>query len=260
MTALRRTVSCRVGRVAACLAFGGLLLGVSGPVQAQVASGTIPSIEATGHAREMLTPDRAEIGLRVEAAAASAEEASRELTAKVNRVLGVVKAAGIAEADTESDGPTVQAVYETVRNERGQEMVEKRRRTGYSASYGLTLTTSDLAGIPALLPRLAEAGALMNAVEFGLSDARSRLLALEERAVKEALDRARRLIDAAGAKPGRILAIATPNEDGGGLRRAAKPMAMAAAPAQDREVRLPVRPGRIALDARVSVTVEIVMP
>ncbi|WP_375410170.1 SIMPL domain-containing protein [uncultured Methylobacterium sp.] len=249
----------RVALLAACLALGAPILG-SGPVRAQVAARAIPSIEAAGHAREMVMPDRAEIALRVEAAATSAEEASRDLAAKVNRVLGVLTAAGIPEADTESDGPTVQAVYETVRNERGQEMVEKRRRTGYSAGYGLTLTTGDLAAVPALLPRLAEAGALVRSAEFGLSDARTRVLALEERAVKEALDRARRLIGAAGAKPGRILAIATPGEDGGGLRCAAKPMAMAAAPAQDREIRLPVRPGRIALEARVSVTVEIVVP
>lgn len=255
MTGVRRARAHRFGRIAACLVLGGVCLG--GSAQAQVAAGTIPSMESAGQARELQSPDRVEIGLRVEATASTAEEASREVAARVNRVLGVVKAAGIAEADTESEGPSVQALYETVRNERGQELVEKRRRTGYSAEYGLTLTTADLAGVPALLPRLAEAGALMRSVEFGLSDGRARLLALEERAVKDALDRAQRLIGAAGGKPGRILAIAAQGEDGGGLRRAAKPMAMAAPPAQDREVRLPVRPGRIALEARVSVTVEI---
>ncbi|WP_162243313.1 SIMPL domain-containing protein [Methylobacterium sp. Leaf399] len=245
------------GRLLLCGAF--LCGPLSVPVRAQVSVPPTPAMESVGQVREMLAPDRAGIALRIEATGATAEAASRSLAAKVNRVLGVVTAAGIAEADTESDGPTVQELYETVRDERGREQIEKRRRTGYSAAYGLTLTTSNLAGLPELLPRLSEAEGLVSGVEFSLSDARSRLLALEERAVKDALERAGRLIAASGARPGRILAIAIPGDEGMDMRRAGRPM-KAAAPAADREIRLPIRPGRITIEARVSVTVEIVAP
>ncbi len=257
---MRRWVAMPVDRsTRAGLAHLAAVLGMIMPFWVAAARAEVapPSVQITGEARETRMADRATMMLRVEATAASSEEATRDLTARVNRVLPVLKAAGIAEADTESDGPMVQAVYEAVRDERSREVAEKRRRTGFSAQYGLTVMMGDLGAIPALLPRLAEAGAMVQAVNFSLKEARALQISLEERAVADALDRAKRLVAAAGAKPGRVLGIAVERGSADLPYRSARALA---APAPEPETRLPVRPGRITVEARVGVTLEIVMP
>lgn len=231
------------------------------PSQADAIMGTIPSIEVAGSATETRLPDSADVSLRIVARAPSVPAAIREVSARVGQVLNKLKNARIEDADIESDGPSVEAEYEIVRNQTGQRSTEQRRQNGYSASYNLTATTKDLDGLPDLLPQLAEAGALLQGVRFSLSDADARALALDEQAVRNAVDRAHRVIRASGSKPGRILKISTGDEENSEVRRASSPV-FSPTGKQDETINitLPVRPGRITIHVSRTVTVEIVAP
>jgi uncharacterized protein YggE len=215
-----------------------------------------PKIEVAQFLAEERVPDRAHVAIGVRVIGDSPNKIARDLAAVANRVLDTLKQAGIADADTSSSGPSVQAVYEVVKNEKGQEITEKRRLTGYRGDYRIVAMTAALDIVPALVPKVSAAGGLVESVSFSISDRVARVRALEEKAVADGVERAGRLIRAAGAKPGRVLAIEAIERGA----EASLPRRNVREDATPSEVLIPIRPRRETVTAEVKVTVEIIAP
>lgn len=218
----------------------------------------VPSIEVQGSAHEQVTPDLAQVTVLVEVQGKTPQELTRPLSERVNQILAVLRQMAVKDEQTQSNGPNIDVIYERVLNDQGREIIEKRRQTGVRASYQLTITTAALDMLPQMLPKLGESGGLVQGVDFQISDREQRQRVLEERAVRDGVERAKRLIQAAGVKPGRLLEI---TRDMSGPGQADLP-SRRLTPGKETTVTapLPVRPGRIDLQDEVTIVMEMLSP
>lgn len=235
---------------------GVLLFGLmSGSAIAQEAKPftNIPTIHATAIARQSVAPDEFTLDLLTMSDGPTSEAALATISPKIDKLLEAIKKAGIDDLETESPGPSTEALFRHYYDEKGREISEKREAIGYRAYYRITIKSKKLDRPGIILSAAAAAGATVNGLTFDISSRQQISRNLELVAVKDAVDRAHAMIAAAGAKPGRVLEIDPPDlYDPGAAadlnRPAIKPL---------RDVSYSIRPGMIDLEERHQVTVEI---
>lgn len=216
----------------------------------------VPKLEITGRATEQRTPDRARVSLRVQASGPTSEGVSREVAVAARRVADAIKSGGIDDAETSSDGPTVSPVYETTRDGQGRVTRERPRLVGYTGVYSLGINTGSLDALEALVPSIGAAGGLVQGFTFFTSDPVARNRELELRAIAEGVERAGRLIRAAGGRPGRVLSIESGPDSDDELpshRKSPAPVSVSV----PRPVTIPVRPGKETATATAKLIIEI---
>jgi hypothetical protein len=158
---------------------------LAAPAAAQTTD-TTPTVAVDGIGTATLVPDIADFQAGVLRRATTSAAARRSANARIARILKAIKARGVADADIQTSGLSI---------ERGR----FHHRVRYTAAQTLTIRSRDVKHLGALLDAAANAGAdSLEAPEFGFADP-SHGLQLAERA---ALADARTRADAAAAQTG----------------------------------------------------------
>jgi uncharacterized protein YggE len=158
---------------------------LAAPAAAQTTD-TTPTIAVDGNGTATLVPDIADFQVGVERRAPTSAAARRSANARIAAILKTVKAHGVAGADIQTSGLSI----------------ERRRfhhRVRYAVTQTLTIRSRDVKHLGALLDAVANAGAdSVEAPEFGFADPS----AGQQLAERAALADARKRADAAAAQTG----------------------------------------------------------
>ncbi|WP_299630984.1 SIMPL domain-containing protein [uncultured Roseobacter sp.] len=202
-------------------------------------------ITTTGQGAVEAAPDMATIRLGVTQEAKEAAAAMAATSEGVAAVLSRLSEAGIAPRDMQTNNISLQPVW----SGRGSNSDTPAKITGFVASNTLTVRVRDLAALGGILDLVVSDGAnTFNGLSFGLQEPKPVADAARAEAVRDAIDRAQQLADAAGVVLGPIQSI---NEHGGMPRP--KMMEMAAA----RQMDAPVAAGELTVTASVNIVFAI---
>lgn len=207
--------------------------------------GSALGITVTGTGNATGTPDKLQLSLEVDTQASSAGAALDAANRDMRRVRDSLRAHGVADADLQTSGLSVQARY-------GQQ----GNITGYQVTESLTAVLRDLAraGETITAASTAAGNAIrIDGVSLDLSDSNSSLLAsARASAMADAKTRATQYADAAGRTLGQVLVISevtTPQQVPLPYASTASGSA-AAAP-------VPISPGKQQVSVTVTVTYEL---
>jgi uncharacterized protein YggE len=161
-----------------------------------------------------------------------------------------LKKQGIAPRDLQTSGLSIQAQYSYPQNEDGTP--KPPVLTGYMVSNTLTVRIRDLSKVGAVIDQAVTLGVNQGGdIRFTNEDPAKTVAEARAEAVKNAIDKARTLAEAAGVKLGRILEIteAAPSGD-------PRPL-MSARMAKEAADAVPVEAGENNYSVNVSVTFAI---
>jgi uncharacterized protein YggE len=195
--------------------------------------------------------DRAKVVIGVTATGASSEEVARRLAETLTPLVATLRKAVPTDKALSSSGPTIRDRYEIVRDEQGREIYEKRKRIGSEGSYDIYVALSDLSRVADIVKIATDAGAFVYRVEFATSTSKAIYQELREEAVRKGVEQAKRQIEAAGGKPGRVLEIQDSNF---------REQADLGVPRGSGTETIPILPGTNYLSVMVDVWVEILKP
>jgi uncharacterized protein YggE len=157
------------------------------------------SVQVIGRGNVSAMPDKALVGLGVEARNPVLDEARAEVSATVGRVLALCKDLGIDAKQVDATGVRIQPEYTWLEQER------KRQLQGYVVSRQVNVELRDLEKLGALLERAVDAG--VNQVSEPVLNATRRAEFEREamsKAVADARLNAETLARAAGARLGAV--------------------------------------------------------
>lgn len=233
-------------------------IALSATVERSLAYGEFPDtpqVQVTGHAEETHRLDRARIELRIKTRGDDLEKVTAELTERSNTLLAALEEKGFHGNELSTFGPKSEEAWKIVRNDKGMEM--ERTRLGVDGSWGVRITLDGIdqpegrARLAAFVTAGGIGGAMIERLDFSLSNIRDIQTRLDRQAAKDAMEKARGLIQATGAKPGRLLKLSDSrhrNEGNGADMVRVPPTAYKA---------IPVLPGETTVEADTEVTVEI---
>jgi hypothetical protein len=172
------------------------------------AGGTLrDTITVSGTAELKVDPDKADLWLTVEASGNDASAAQAALQLKSNKVIDALKEAGVAESDMETTGFSVYPDYQW-NPQTGENTIK-----GYKASHSIKVNVRDFTKVGTYADVAGGAGALVNNVQYGLTDAKKK--AFDEQALAQAAasakQKAESLTSSVGAKLGKVVAIQESN-------------------------------------------------
>jgi uncharacterized protein YggE len=193
--------------------------------------------------------DRATVIIGLRANGGSPDDVAARLAGELAPLLAALRKVVPADDALRSRGPTIRDVYETVRDG-GQERLDMRKTLGSEGDYELRVELTDIGRVPEILTITKDAGATAVGVHFATSTADRVLEDLREDAVRRGVERARRLIPVAGARPGRVLEIRDYDIQGPELGM----------PSGPGKAYVPILPGINKLSVSVEVWVEMVSP
>lgn len=204
------------------------------------------TITVTGEGSIEGAPDMAVLSLGVTTEGKTAADAMAANTASLSAVLSRLTSAGIEARDVQTSNLSLNP------NWTGYESGASPKISGYTASNQVMVRVRDLPKLGAVLDAAISDGAnTLNGLSFGLSNPKPAMDDARKEAVGDAKAKATLLVEAAGAKLGKIISI---SENGGYLQPA--PMFRAAADAAEAPV--PVQGGEVATTATVTIVFEIV--
>lgn len=209
-----------------------------------------PVIVVSGEGRASIAPDLAIVTLGVSETRKTAREALDVANGAMAAVLDALKKQGIAPRDLQTSGLSIQAQYSYPDNDDGNP--RSPILTGYAVSNTLTVRVRDITRIGAIIDQAVTLGVNQGGeIRFTNDDPAKTVRTARTEAVKDAIDKARTLADAAGVKLGRILEISE-----GGSRT--EPIAMMRAPmAKEASDAVPVEAGENSYSVAVNVTFTI---
>jgi len=209
-----------------------------------------PVIVVSGAGDAAIAPDLAVVSLGVAETRKTAREALDVANAAMNAVIDALKKQGIAPRDLQTSGLSIQAQYSYPQNDDGSP--KPPILTGYMVSNTLTVRIRDLARVGAVIDQAVTLGVNQGGdIRFTNEDPAKTVTEARTEAVKNAIDKAQTLADAAGVKLGRILEIteSSNTED-------PRPM-MSARMAKSAEDAVPVEAGENSYAVNVNVTFAI---
>jgi uncharacterized protein YggE len=227
----------QIGAIAAVVALAAAFAGVGRPEPARGSSPDVRSVSVTGTAGVQAVPNRAGLEVSVSSDAATAKAAVAANAGKSARVVGALRAAGVASQDLQTDNVSVSPRW----NDRGQQ-------DGFTATNSVQVKVRDVAKTGAILDAAVGAGATETS---GPSFDQGNREELYRGALRAAFDDARAkasvLAGEAGASLGPVLRIEE--------SQAAPPVILPAYGAAERApTATPVEPGTQNVQATVSVT------
>jgi uncharacterized protein YggE len=194
-----------------------------------------------GQATIAAVPDTASIRLGVSSRAKTAQEAGEANAKQMAALIGAIRNDGVAEGDMQTSRLSLQPQYDG-----GKDGVS--HLTGFQATNQITIKIHDIGRLPMLLDRAIAAGANeMSGIEFEVSDQSKLLDQARAQAIEDARRKAELYARAAGAKLGRVVAIAEE-----GVPAPPRPLQMLRAGAP-----VPVAPGEQTLRVAVTVSYEL---
>ena len=224
------------------LAFSLLFCGYA---RAESLKDSVSNVAVVGEAVEDVAPDRAILRFGVVTERPTAAAASSENAAAMAAILEDLKAMGIAEVDTRTEGVSLQPLSTQERDAKGATRTIKT----YRASNTLAVFVKPVDKAGEIIGRVIDKGAnSLDGVDYDHSNLDAKRDELRAKAVKDAERRARIYAEAAGLRLARVIEI-RPVDDG--------PIAMksfdariAAAPAA---APVPLRPGQQRISERVAI-------
>lgn len=216
--------------------------GAQAQADARFAATTL-NLAAEGEVK--LPPDMATLALGVQTTAPTAAEALADNAAQMVKVMAALRAAGLAEADIQTNEISLSPQYVYEQN-------QPPKLTGYQASNQVSVTERDLSRLGRLVDAATHAGATnVGDISFGLANPVSAQNEARVRAVKALEDKAQLYADAAGYHVGRLVNL---TEGGGYQPSPPRPMAMMAARAAPET---PVATGELDIKISVNGTFEL---
>jgi uncharacterized protein YggE len=211
---------------------------------AMSSDGTLLSISAQAEARRV--PDVATISAGVVMQALDANAAMRANAVQMDKVMGAIKAAGIAERDIQTSGINLNPQYKYVEN-------QNPTITGYQATNTVSLKVRDLAKLGKVLDALVASGAnQVNGPSFEVDQPEPAYDEARRGALDKAQARAAMYAKSLGLRVRRIVSIS----EGGGFRPPG-PVPMMAMARGKAEADTAVAPGVTTLDVSLDVVFEL---
>lgn len=229
----------------------------------------ILSLSAEGESRR--APDVAMFSAGVVTQAATASEALRENSAKMEQVINALKRAGIADRDIQTSAINLSPRYSNP--ERDAQLIARQTRQpyvppedsapriiGYEARNTVSVRVRDLAKMGKVIDTLVSVGANeVNGPNFTVEEQESALNEARAEAVAKGRARAELYARAAGMRVARILSIS----EGGGYYPVQRAIMVTGSappppppPAPERDA--PVVPGELTLGINISMQFELV--
>ncbi|MFT3755643.1 MAG: SIMPL domain-containing protein [Pseudoxanthomonas sp.] len=207
--------------------------------------GTLLNVSARAEARRI--PDVATISAGVVAQASDGNTAMRQNAAQMAKVMDAIKAAGIAEKDTQTSGISLNPQYHYEQN-------QPPKITGYEARNSVSLKVRDIPKLGKVLDALAASGANdINGPSFGIDQPEPVQDEARLAALQKAQARAETYAKALNLRVRRIVSI---DESGsGGLPRPVPMMAMKAMSADAEATQ--VSPGESVVSVSLNVVFEL---
>lgn len=211
-----------------------------------------PQIVVTGEGEATARPDLAMLSLSVMREAKTAREALDANSSAMAAVIAAMKAEGIADADLQTSSLSIEPRYTYPTNKDGEQGEPKL--VAYQVTNSLGVRVREIDKVGALLDKAVTLGVNQGGqINFDTADSTKTLAEARKRAVKDAMERAKTLAEAAGIKLGSVIEISESS-----LRQPPIPMmaksfemrAPAPAPA-------PVEAGENAYRVQVTVTFAI---
>ncbi|MDH3579360.1 MAG: SIMPL domain-containing protein [Hyphomicrobiales bacterium] len=203
------------------------------------------TISLTGLGTVKAKPDTAHISTGVVSDAGSADKALTDNTQAMTKVVAGLKAQGIAGRDIRTTNFSVNPRYSRAKS--GQ----PRAIIGYRVVNSVAITVRDIKKLGAILDGAVTVGANQIAgIRFSVAKTESLKDAAREKAMADALRKARLYVQAAGAKLGKVRTISE-------NVIAPQPRPMMARTAFEQKADVPIEPGEQSLDVRVHVSWEL---
>ncbi len=231
-------------------------------------SSAILSLSAEGESRR--APDLAMFSAGVVTQAATASQALRENSEKMEQVISALKRAGVADRDIQTSAINLSPRYSNPERDAqirarqtGQPYIPPEQQApriiGYEARNTVTVRVRDLTKMGRVIDTLVAVGANeVNGPNFTLEEQEAALNEARAEAVAKGRARAELYARAAGMRVGRILSIS----EGGGYYPVQRAIMVTGAPppppppAPERDA--PVAPGELTLGTSVSMQFELV--
>lgn len=206
------------------------------------------SISVSGTSEISVAPDTATLRLGVVTQGKTAQAALSENAATVEKVLAEIKANGINPEDIQTSTLSLNPVYDyDTQNGAPPELI------GYSASNIVSVNTSDLLGLGAMIALANEAGAnQVQGLTFGLQDKSAFLNEARLAAVTDARMRAELYAGAANVELGDIVTL---SETGTGYNE--PPIYLQVMEMRSDKAEVPISAGEITITASVEITYAI---
>ena len=164
-----------------------------------------PRIVVSGQGEASVSPDMAILSLSVMRQADTARAALDANSAAMAEVTAALKQAGVAERDLQTSNFSVDPVYVYPKPD---EPSQAPRIVGYQVVNTLAVRIRDIAKVGEILDRSVSLGVNQGgSISFTNDDPSQTTKAARVAAVKDAMDKARTLAEAAGAKLGPIVEI-----------------------------------------------------
>lgn len=222
---------------ASVLALAAAVMWTALPARAETAPALIT---VTGEAAVERAPDMATVSIGVTTVAETAAGALAANSDAMRAVIDRLKAAGVAEADLQTTGLSVNPNWTGYDASSSGQTI-----SGYTAANVLTVDIRALEGLGTVLDAAVSDGAnTLNGLSFGLADPRPAQDEARRAAVADARAKAELLAAAAGVSLGAIVSIT----EGGGY---GAPVPMFKAASADAAV--PVQAGEVSYQASVTV-------
>jgi uncharacterized protein YggE len=203
------------------------------------------TISVTGTGRVTLAPDVADLRLGVVFIRPTAAEARTLAAAAMTKVVGVIKAAGIADKDIQTATLSLQPVYDYSQGGNG-------KLTGFQLTNVVAVTVHDINKVGDLVDKAVGAGATsVDGVTFRVNDP----TAAESQARKAAVADAKAKADALAAAAGvTISGVSSISES---VSPIPYPMPYASAAGAKDAIATPVQPGTAEIDVVVTIVYRI---
>lgn len=159
------------------------------------------NINATGNAKRSFEPDQGVVIVKIMRSHDLAEIAKNETAKIINQVLDALTELGIDERDIESTSYNVKQNYMWVN--------DTKIWTDYTATSIIKVTVKDFDKIGQVIDASVEAGALINSIDFELSQAKLneyKALVMAD-AAKDARDKAESVISSLGNSLGEVVSV-----------------------------------------------------
>lgn len=169
--------------------------------------GPPPVVSVMGEGKASVAPDMAVVSLVVTRTAETADAALSASNAAMRDVLAALKEDGIAERDMQTSDFSIYPRYSQP-DRSGNSDDTPPKIVGYQVTNGLTVRVRDLQKLGSLLDRSVKLGVNQGGeIRFTNDDPKAALADARRRAVQDGMEKARALVEAAGAKLGPVVSI-----------------------------------------------------
>lgn len=165
------------------------------------------SIDVSGEGSATIAPDMAVISLSVTRMADTAEAALAQNNEAMRKVLDALKAEGIAERDVQTGDFSIFPRYSDPQT-KSDGGAPQPQITGYQVTNSLTVRVRDLPKLGGIIDKSVKLGVNQGGqITFTNHDPKAAYEDARRKAVKDAMEKARTLAEAAGVELGPVLSI-----------------------------------------------------